>query len=166
VSNPLWIPGIRPLLLPGLLLATAACASGGAGGNNQSPAFVRMDVGIATAADLAAEGQDLIRRQQFRTFRTEAAPAPLIQTEWRNQTPTEDERAQGITEVQCRILVRGRERAPQGRTRMYSVTYTMEGRFKTAEAPDWIELPFTPQRTRMATEIGRELTTLLEFARR
>ncbi len=156
---------IGSLAVAALTLAAAGCASGG-GGNGGGTAYVRMDMGLATVADMSNQTRDVFRRMQFQVLREEPAPAPLVESDWRNQTPLEDERAAGITEVQARVIVRGRERPPQGNIRMYQVTYTMETMVKTAGSPDWVERPVTSQRRAMAREMGRELQTLLEIARR
>jgi hypothetical protein len=126
-----------------------------------------MDVGISTAADFQEQTNDLFRRQSLQLFRQDAPPVPMMESEWRNQTPTEDERALGFTEVQVRIIVRGRERPPNGSRRVYQFTYVMETLVKTqTSAGEWIEMPVTSQRRTYAREIGRELQTLLELARR
>jgi hypothetical protein len=125
-----------------------------------------MDVGLSTFGDLTQQTNDLLRRQSFPVFRTDPAPAPLIESEWRNQTPTEDEQAAGVTEVQVRVVVRGRERNPMGGQRVFQITYTMETLVKTQTSPDWAEMPVTPQRRAYARTLGRELQTLLEMARR
>ena len=156
----------RALTLAPLLLLVIGCASGGAGGNSGGRSFVRMDMGISTNADLARETEDLLRRRQFPVFRTDGPPAPLMESEWRNQTPFEDERELGVTEVRCRILVRGRERPPMGGRSVYQVTYTMETQVKTVSSPDWMEMPMTSERTEMAREFGRELQLALEVVRR
>ena len=120
---------------------------------------------MATATDLTREATDILRRKQFPIFRTQGVPAPLIQSEWRNQTPTEDEAAQGVVEVRSRILVRGRERASTTSKREFVVTFTMENQVKTASGGRWIEIPATPQRTRKAREIARELELSLQAIR-
>lgn len=147
-----------------VLASTAGCATGGAG-NGGGRSSVRMDMGIATNADLQEQTGDLFRRTQFTVFRSDQAPAPLIESEWRNQTPTEDERALGVTEVQTRIRVRGRERNPEGSRRVYQVTYTMEILYKTNESTEWIQMPVTEQREDFAENLGQELRTLLLMAR-
>lgn len=148
-----------------LSISAIGCATGG-GGNAGGSSFVRMDVGVAQAQDLIEQTNDLLRRESFQILRTDPIPAPLFETEWRNQNPTEDEQALGVTEIQCRILVRGRERPPNGSMRIWQVTYTMETLVRTLTSPDWSEMPVTPQRRILAREIGQELRTLLEVARR
>jgi hypothetical protein len=125
-----------------------------------------MDMGLSTAQDFTAQTTDLFRRQSFPIFRQDGPPAPLIESEWRNQTPTEDERALGVTEVQVRILVRGRERPPNGSQRIFQFGYTMETLVKTTASQEWSEMGVTSQRKAYANEFGRELKTLLELARR
>jgi hypothetical protein len=98
-------------------------------------------------------------------FRADQPPAPLIESEWRNQTPTDDERALGVTEVQARIIVRGRERNPEGSMRVFQFTYIMEILYKTAESQEWAQMPVTEQREDFANELGQELRTLLLMAR-
>lgn len=127
---------------------------------------MRFDLGTATANDMTREATDLLRRKQFPIFRTQGVPAPLIQTEWRNQTPTEDEAAQGVVEVRSRILVRGRERASTTSKREFVVTLTMENQVKEEAGGGWIEIPITPQRTRKARQIARELELSLQAIRR
>lgn len=149
-----------------MVLPSASCATGGAGGNGEGSSFVRMDVGVGTVGAMVEQTRDLLLRQQFTVIREEPAPAPSIETEWRNQTPLEDEQAAGVTDVQARIIVRGRERNPMGGMRVFQVTYTMQTLVKTLDSVEWIEMEVTPQRRAWAREIGRELQTLLEFARR
>jgi hypothetical protein len=126
-----------------------------------------MDIGISTAQDFQQQTNDLFRRQSLQLFRQDGPPAPMMESEWRNQTPTEDERALGVAEVQIRIIVRGRERPPNGSQRVFQFAYTMETLVKTGtSAGEWVEMPVTSQRRAYAREIGRELQTLLELARR
>ena len=148
-----------------LSFSAIGCATGG-GGNGGGSSFVRMDMGLSTAADFQQQTNDLFRRQSFPVFRQAVPPAPLIESEWRNLTPTDDERALGVTEIQVRILVRGRERNPMGSQRVFQFSYTMEALFKSAESPEWSEMGVTSQRSAYAREIGQELKTLLEMARR
>ncbi|MEK9501062.1 hypothetical protein [Gaopeijia maritima] len=160
-----WSP-IRSTVLGLTTLVAASCASAGGGGNADGGAIVQMDMGVVTAEAMSEQTQNLFRREQFQVFREEPVPAPMIQSEWRNQTPTTDEQAMGVTEVQVRVVVRGRERPPMGGLRVYQVTYQMEAEVKTAAAPEWMPAEITPQRREMARELGRELQTLLEFTRR
>ena len=148
-----------------LSISAIGCAAGG-GGNGGGTAFVRMDMGISTAQDFQEQTNDLLRRMSFRVFRQDQVPVPLIESEWRNQTPTADEQALGVTEFQCRIIVRGRERNPMGGQRVFQFSYTMETQVKTVDSPDWTEMGVTPERRVYANEIGRELRTMLEMARR
>ncbi len=157
---------IQTLAVAVFSLTVLGCASGGGGEGMSGRSNVRMDMGAATSTDMLEVTQDLLRRQQFPVFRTDQAPVPLVQSEWRNHTPFEDELAQGVSEVRCRVIVRGRERPPQGSFRTYQVTYDMEVQVKIADSMDWIEIPVTPQRTRMAQELGRELRLALEVVRK
>lgn len=157
---------VRSVLFGLVAIAAAGCASAGGEGNGEGSAIVQMDMGVVTAPAMSEQTQNLFRREQFQVFREEPVPAPLIQSEWRNQTPTTDEQAMGVSEVQVRVVVRGRERPPMGGLRVYQVSYTMEVEGKTDASPDWTPLEVTPQRREMARELGRELQTLLEFTRR
>ena len=156
----------RGLTVASLAFITVSCA-GGAGGNSGDPSYVRIDMGMANQGDMFQQTEDTFRRHQYLTFRADQAPVPLLESEWRNQTPFPDEQALGITEVRCRITVRGRERAGGNRnTRMFQVTYQMDVQVKTLTEPEWIDMPLTPERNQMARGIGQELRTLLEVARR
>ena len=156
----------RGVTLALLSISAIGCASGG-GGNGGGPSFVRMDMGISTAQDFQKQTVDLFRRQAYQVFRAETdPPTPMIQSEWRNHTPTEDELELGVTETQLRIIVRGRERPPQGNTRVFNFTCTMETQVKTTTSAEWIEMGVTSQRRAFANEFGTELRTLLELARR
>lgn len=148
-----------------LSISAIGCAAGG-GGNGGGSSFVRMDMGISGAPEFVEQTTDLFRRKAFPIFRQEGIPAPMIESEWRNQTPTEDERALGITEIQVRVIVRGRERPPNGSQQVYQFNYTMETLVKTVDSQDWIEMGVTSQRRAFANDFGRELKTLLEMARR
>lgn len=150
------------------LMVVAGCASGGAGGGMDASSTFRMDVGATntTSSDMLNETQDLLRREQFLVFRTDPPPVPLVESEWRNQTPFEDEQAQGIEEVRCKVIVRGRERPPSGSIRTYQVAYTMQVQVKTAGSGEWQEMPLTPQRRAMAQDFGRELRLALEVVQR
>lgn len=156
----------RAALLGLATLAAASCASAGGGGNADGASFVQMDMGVVTAQAMSEQTRNLFRREQFQVFREEPVPAPLIESEWRNQTPLTDEQALGVTDVQVRVVVRGRERPPQGAIRVYQVTYQMEVETKSATSPEWTPAEVTSQRRDMARELGRELQTLLEFTRR
>mgnify|MGYP001820947361 CR=1 FL=1 len=153
---------IRSSFLFLLSLAAVGCAAGGSG-NGGGSSFVRMDMGNNTIQNFQEQTTDLLRRQSFQIFRQDPAPAPLIESEWRNQTPTEDERALGVTEIQVRIIVRGR--AAGGSQRQYRFTYHMETLVKTTTSPEWSEMPLTPERTKYARDIGQELRTLFEMSR-
>ena len=148
-----------------LLLVTAGCATGGGGGGQDSPE-VRVNVGVSTAADMEQQAGTVLSRYQFPVLRTVREPVPLVESEWRNQTPTQDEQELGVTEIQCRILVRGRERSPSGGLRLYEVTFHMESQVKTPASPEWTLMPVTSQRTRFAREIAGELQISLEMVRR
>jgi hypothetical protein len=148
-----------------LALFAIGCASGGTGNMADSP-NVQINVGLATANDMTVETQDIMRRRAFPPFRTQDAPVPLVESEWRNQTPFADEQAQGITEMQCRIIVRGRQRAPTGGLQLYDVTFNFETRAKTAGSTEWTMLPVTPERADLAKEIAAELRIALELLRR
>lgn len=152
------------LALTVVLAITAGCAAGGAG-NGGGASAVRMDMGMSNYADFTEQTQDLFRRTQFTVFRADQPPAPLIESEWRNQTPTADERALGVNEVQTRIIVRGRERNPEGSMRVFQFTYVMEILYKTADSTEWIQLPVTEEREDFANDLGQELKTLLLMAR-
>jgi hypothetical protein len=152
------------LALTLMVAATAGCATGGAG-NGGGSTSVRMDMGISNFADFTEQTGDLFRRTQFTVFRTDQPPAPLIESQWRNQTPTADEQALGVTEVQTRIIVRGRERNPIGGMRVFQFTYFMEILYKTATSQEWIEMPVTEEREDFAEDLGQELKTLLLMAR-
>lgn len=149
-----------------ITLAAAGCASAGGEGNANGAAIVQMDMGVVTSQAMSEQTQNIFRREQFTVFREEPVPAPMIQSEWRNQTPLPDEQAAGVSEVQVRVVVRGRERPPMGGLRVFQVSYTMEVEGKTDTSPEWAPLTVTPQRREMARELGRELQTLLEFTRR
>jgi len=155
----------RFVALAALSISAIGCAAGG-GGNGGGSSSVRMDMGISTAGDFQEQTVDLFRRTSYQVFREEGVPAPMIESEWRNLTPTEDELALGVTEFQCRIIVRGRERNPMGGQRVFQFSYLMETQVKTVDSPDWTQLGVTPERRTYANELGRELKTLLEMARR
>lgn len=125
-----------------------------------------MDIGVAEARDFLTEVQDVLRREQFLVFRIDQPPALLVQSEWRNQTPLPDEMEAGYVEVRCRILVRGRERAPTLSTRTWQATYTMEVQVRREFGTSWADAPLTDQRTRMAREIAQEMLLALEVTRR
>lgn len=157
---------IRSVTFGLVALAATGCASAGGGSNDGGANFVQMDMGVVTAQAISEQTQNLFRREQFQVFREEPVPAPMIESEWRNQTPLEDERALGVDEVQVRVIVRGRERPPMGGLRVYQVSYQMEVETKSATSPEWTPAEVTPERREMARELGRELQTLLEFTRR
>jgi hypothetical protein len=155
-----------PLLLSVLLFTATGCATGGGGETTQDPSFFRMDIGAARATDFLTETLDILRRRQYLIFRTDPLPALLVETEWRNHTPFEDEEALGALEVRCRIIVRGRERAPTLSTRTWQGTYIMEVQVRKEFGVPWEDLPLTPQRTRVAREIGDEMKLALELTRK
>lgn len=163
--NKIVITGLTAIMALVLIVA-AGCASGGRDMGGAST--FRMEVGAqkTTATDMLNETQDVLRREQFSIFRVEPPPAPLVESEWRNQTPFEDEQEMGVQEVRCKVTVQGRERAPSGSIRSYRVNYTMDVQVKKEMSGEWVEMALTPQRREMARDLGRELQTALEVAQR
>ena len=146
-------------------LLLVACATGGGGGNVQMLSSVTVDIGVATSSDLNAQGNDVLRRRQFLVQQTMGPPAILIESEWRQRIPFEDEAAQGVTEAQSRIIIRGRERISPTSRALFQVSFRMESQVKTADSQEWIELPATEELRDWAREIARELQLALQGMR-
>ena len=95
---------IAPLMAV-ILVATAACASGG----DRGQAHLTQRVGSAYLPQFADQVPRILRQHGYSVYReTATSDALRIETEWREREPVEAERQAGYNRTQVRVLVHGR----------------------------------------------------------
>ena len=154
-----WKRSITPVAA---LLLLAACASGGGGGSAPS---VTDELGTFAPQDVAEKVPEYLRRNQFTLIRQEGPPTMLYETDWRPRAVFEDEASQGITQVESRVIVRGRER--MGATaggRMFTMNFMTENRVRVGQG-DWQALPASDEFRAWARGLSRQLRVELETLR-
>lgn len=147
----------------GVVLLLSACASGGGGGG--SAPSVTDELGTFAPQDVDEKVPEYLRRNQFTLIRQEGPPTMLYETDWRPRAVFADEATQGITQVESRVIVRGRER--MGATaggRMFTMNFMTESRVRVGEG-DWQALPASDEFQDWARGLSRQLRVELETLR-
>jgi len=146
---------IGTLLLGAVVLLPAGCASGGGGGD----AVFRAELGIATEADAVTISDRVFSQFQYTLARTDDPPNLRMETEWRVREPFQDERAQGITEAESRLVVSGRQRLETELGSQFAMTLMVENRVRTGVSGEWVDTHNTPQFRAYARSIAERLET-------
>lgn len=133
-----------------LVMLVGACASTG-GGRSE----VTRSVGTSSRGELDQTVRTILTRNLYVIEREQLETNMLYETRWQVRQPFEDERAQGATQAESRIIVRARPRSREAN--IYTVSVTFENRIRTGDG-EWVDLPATPDFTKYAQDIAGELS--------
>ncbi len=144
------------LVLP--LVLVAGCASAGNGGSSSE---YTENLGRQVYGTLR-EAMDKILLQQhgYRMQRSEEQYGSLYyETTWEQRSPTTEERAEGITQLRHRVVIRGRRVGddPGSGGALYRVTFVAENQARTETASGWSSAPVSPE---LRDEMGEIVTDL------
>jgi len=144
-----------------LLAGCAGSASSGRTSNTYRTTLGSFDQGniIALADDV------LLTRYGFRFERTVNTSEDIyLETDWKDQTAFDDEKAEGFAFARTRVIVtaRPRNRTP-GIANTYAVTFRAENQVRAVDSIVWEDAPMSPERLAFIKEISdyykRELQT-------
>lgn len=136
----------------------------GCGSTTKVKNAYRQSVGSASRADVVAKTTEILQtRYAYRFERQVDSNEDIrLETQWRDLTPTEDERALGITAARSRIMVTARPRnRTSGLGNTYSVTFLGEVEARTMENTLWLPIALTDERKEYYREIYKYLETEL-----
>lgn len=144
------------LVLP--LVLVAGCASAGNGGSSSD---YTENLGRQVYGTLR-EAMDKVLLQQhgYRIRREEEQYGSLYyETIWDEGSPTTEERAEGITRVRHRIVIRGRRVGDDPTTggALYRVTFEAQNQAQTETSSSWSAAPVSPE---LRDEMGEIVTDL------
>lgn len=142
-----------------VLLPLSGCAlrSGmsGDGGRYQT------EIGTSSLRDIDEKSVRLLLQNQFHIERREVGPVLLIETDWRERRPFDDEIAVGVERAQTRITLTGRPRGQTGLGTLYNLRMLVENRVLPVGSDEWSHAASTPEYQQwaedLATELRREL---------
>ena len=150
---------IATLGILSILLLQVGCS--GASSSTSSSNSFRESLGSTSSAQLQKSIGDIVQRKyQYQLEReTYSSEDIYVETRWRDDGATDDERAQGYSFARTRIIITARPRnRTGGAARTVSVTFRAECLLRGA-AGDWIEAPMTAARKTKLKEISIELKT-------
>lgn len=120
----------------------AGCAStggGGEGGRTLGPEVTGL-----TRGGVLAHVPGILSRYGYRVLRRQEQPQSLyFETDWESRTPFPDEAEQGFQVAETRIIVRATYRMRRLDTRLYSVQFEGQNRFKRTPDSGWEEIAAT-----------------------
>ncbi len=150
---------IATLGILSILVLQVGCS--GAGSSTSSSNSFRESLGSTSPAQLQKSIGDIVQRKyQYQLEReTYSSEDIYVETRWRDDGATDDERAQGYSFARTRIIITARPRnRTGGAARTVSVTFRAECLLRGA-AGDWMVAPMTAARKTKLKEISIELKT-------
>lgn len=155
-----------PLFLSLALLVGTGCGSSGATSSRANNTH-RQSLGAHPASNILRIAEEaLLSRYGYRYFRLEDTIQDLyIETEWKDLTAFDDERANGIDFVRIRIYIeaRPRNRTP-GIAGSFSATFRSEVQQHLNMTDEWVERDLSEQRREYLEEISEFMETELRIA--
>ncbi|MEM1093911.1 MAG: hypothetical protein AAGJ10_04855 [Bacteroidota bacterium] len=133
-------------------LSLAGCSGSGDAIKNDT----RDNIGSHPRVVITAIGNEtFVVRYAYRFLRVVDEPGDImLETEWRDLQPTDDERALGVTAVRNKFLVQAR---PRNRTTSLANSYTVivrtETEARTVDNDYWTPIAITPERKEYIDEI-------------
>lgn len=152
-------------LLP-LVLMTAIGCGGGSSVARVNNTF-RANLGAHPANNIVSVADEALQvRYGYRfTRRVESGEDIYFETEWKDETALDDERALGIDFVRLKIWLtaRPRNRLP-GASASFTTTFRAEVESRINMTGEWTELDLSPQREEYFDEIARYIENELRIA--
>lgn len=143
--------------------ALAACGPLSRSGDRHAPGVggvhsYSSSMGNVTLVDMDRLLPRLLGRFGYRVERGTRTPRQIVlETQWRQRSPMDDEMAQGVAAAQTRLLLRGTRRDE----RFYHVRFEAENLVRYEGSDEWERAPVTDMFRSYANEIATELEVSL-----
>ncbi len=147
------------LCLAGLLFGCAGTS--GSGSSNGRVEVYNNDLGIATNYGIQDQTQEiLVNKYHFEVlYYDDTSNRVYVETDWKERTPFEDERHQGVLQAKSRIILEARPRGRTGETSRMSVRFKGENLLYFSDTASWERGHMTRQCRAYFKEIANELKT-------
>jgi hypothetical protein len=148
-----------PFMAGGLL---AGCSGSNAAGGGGAGGEYRQNLGTADRTTLIEDTREaLLTRYGFRLEREVTSSEDVrYETEWKEESALDDERAAGYTHARTRILVTARPRnRSTSLAQSYAVRFEATNEVREFGSDVWQEAPMTPMRLDYIKQIATFLKT-------
>ena len=147
-------------------LFIVGCGGSGAASSRVQNTF-RENIGAHPAANIVSTTDDALQvRYGYRfTRRVETGEDIYYETEWKDISALEDERANGVDFVRVKIYVSARPRnRSAGTLASYTTTFRAEVLSRVNMSGEWTEMDLTPEREAYLEEIAGYMENELRIA--
>lgn len=149
---------LRALLLFATFLPLACATTGGAGSS-----LFRREIGDASFRDAYELSLRIVHRHHYEVSSQDTAyPQIRIDTNWRERTPFDDERALGVNRAESRLVITGRARGQSELGPSYKINLIAENRVRLVGSTDWNESTNTAMFRQYADSIVQDFKRELD----